>query len=307
LRSIAGTESDIDNLMFLAAFMRSKLARYFVFHTSASLGTERDQVHISEVMRLPFYLADNQIAREDSAGIIAKVAARIRRLKNEMEASAARLAEKLRSTEFRLRSEDEDTDEKVRRNWLLGQRQKSRKVQAELEPLIYAYFGLNEQEIALVEETHGIFDESDTPPSVEWAKRNAPTLQSVDAAGLEPYAEMLTATLNGWASGTLRVSASGGVDSEVELGLIKLDQTKSANSFRACTVSGELVRALQRLEEASTERSASLAYLRCPWVFDGTRIYIVKPALKGQWTRTAALNDAADIYAHIAEARRRQK
>jgi hypothetical protein len=305
LRSIAGT--DAENLMFLAAFMRSRLARYFVFHTSASLGTERDQVHISEVMRLPFYLSDNQIAGQNSAAIIAKVAAKIRRLKDDMEASAAELDEKLRSTEFRLlRPEDEDTDEKERQKWLQRQREKSRKLQTELEPLIYQYFGLNEQEIALVEDTCDIFDKSDTPGSLDGAK-SIPTLQPVDAAGLTPYAEMLTTTLNSWASGTLYVSASGGVDSDVGLGLVELSQTKSADRFKTRDVSGELIRALDRLEEASTERSGSLAYLRCPWVFHGTHIYIVKPAIKGQWTRTTALNDAADLYAHIAEARRRAK
>jgi hypothetical protein len=306
LRSIAGTASEIENLMFLAAFMRSKLARYFVFHTSASLGTERDQVHISEVLRLPFYLADSQAAGEESAAIIAKVAARIRRLKEDMEASAAKLDEKLRSSEFSLRSEYEDTDEKIRRKWLLNQRQKSCKVQAGLEFLVYTYFGLNEQEIALVEDTCEIFDKSDTPGSLKGAK-NIPTLQPVDADGLGAYAEMLTGTLNGWATGTLRVSASGGVDSNVGLGLVTLNQTKTARKFRQCTVSEELINALQRLEEASTERAGTLAYLRCPWVFDETRIYVVKPAFKGQWTRTAALNDAADIYGHIAEARRRLK
>jgi len=281
LRSIAGTAAEIENLMFLAAFMRSKLARYFVFHTSANLGTERDHVHISEVMRLPFYLADSQVAGEDSASIIAKIAARIRRLKDEMETDAVKLDAKLRSTEFRLRSEDEDTDEKMRRKWLQNQRHKSRKVQAELEPLIYTYFGLNKQEIALVEDTCEIFDKSDTPGSLDGAK-SIPTLQPVDAD-------------------------AGCVDSKVGLGLVRLDQTKSARRFRTRAVSGELVTALQRLEEASTERSGTLAYLRRPWVFDGTRIYIVKPALKGQWTRSAALNDAADLYAHIAEARRRAK
>jgi len=306
LRSIAGSESEIDNLMFLVAFMRSKLARYFVFHTSASLGTERDQVHISEVMRLPFYLADSEVAGEDSVRTIAKVATRIRRLKDEMEASAAKLDKRLRSTEFRLRSEDEDTNEKARQKWLLDQRQKSRKLQAELEPLIYMYFGLNEQEIALIEDTCDVFDKSDTPGSLDAAK-TIPTLQPLDAGGLEAYAKMLTDTLNGWASGALRVSASGGVDREVGLGLVWVDQTKSADDFRACAVSSELTSALQRLEEASTERSASLAYSRRPWVFDGTRIYIVKPATKGEWTRTAALNDAGDIYAHVAEARRQSK
>ena len=306
LQSISGKPEDTERLLFLAAFLRSKLARYFVFHTAANLGTERDKVHMSEVFRLPFFLPDDEVARPDVSAIMSKVAAKIRRLKDDMEASAARLQERLRSTEFRLRSEDEDTDEKERQKWLQRQREKSRKLQIELEPLIYQYFGLNEQEVALVEDTCDIFDKSDTPGSLDGAK-SIPTLQPVDAAGLTPYAEMLTTTLNSWASGTLYVSASGGVDSDVGLGLVELSQTKSADRFKTRDVSGELIRALDRLEEASTERSGSLAYLRCPWVFHGTRIYIVKPALKGHWTPTAALNDAADLYAHIAEARRRPK
>jgi hypothetical protein len=306
LRSISGTASEVENLMFLAAFMRSKLARYFVFHTSASLGTERDQVHISEVMRLSFFLPDSDAASRNSVALVTKVAEKIRRLKDEMEADAARLKNKLQSAEFHLRSEGVATDAEEWRRWLERQREKSRDLQTEIDPLIFKYFGLNEQEVALIEDTCEIFDKSDTPGSLEGAK-TIPTLQPVDAAGLEPYAGMLTATLNGWASGTLRVSASGGVDSGVGLGLVELNQTKSANSFRTRDVSGELVGALQRLEDASAERYGGLAYLRRPWVFDGTRIYIVKPALKGHWTRTAALNDAADLYAHIAEARRRAK
>jgi hypothetical protein len=176
-----------------------------------------------------------------------------------------------------------------------------------LEPLIYTYFGLNEQEIALVEDTCDIFDESDTPPSLDAAK-TYPTLTPLDSVGLEPYANMLTETLNGWASGTRHISATGGVDDDAGLALIELNQTKSANKFRPGDVSSrKLISALSRLQEASTEYSGSLAYLRRPWVFDGTRIYILKPALVGQWTRTAALNDAADLYAHVAEGRRRLK
>lgn len=306
LQSISGEPEDTEGLLFLTAFLRSTLARYFVFYTAANIGTERDKVHLFEVLRLPFFLPDNEAARPNRVTIISKVAHKIQRLKRNMEADATKLEEGLQSTEFHLQSENEGTDEQKRKKWLVRQRQQSRKLQAELEPLIYEYFGLNEQEIALVEETCETFDNSDTPGSLDGAK-SIPTLQPVDARGLEPYAGMLTATLNEWASGSLRVSASGYVDNKVGLGLVRLDQTKSARKFRARAVSGELVNALQRMEEASTEQSGTLAYLRRPWVFDEMRIYIVKPALKGQWTRTDALNDAADLYAHIAEARRRAK
>ncbi len=306
LQSISGAIEDTESLLFLTAFLKSKLARYFVFHTAANLGTERDKVHMPEVFRLPFFLPDNEVACPNASVIVSKVATKIRRLKNEIEVDAEKLDKKLRSTEFRLRSEDEDTDEKERRKWLERQREKSRKLQAALEPLIYEYFGLNDQEIALIEDTCNIFDKSDTPGSLEAAK-NIPTLQPLDATGLESYANMLTKMLNEWASGSLRVSASGGMDHELGLGLIELNQTRTAKDFKIHTLRSGLTHALQRLQEASTEQSGRLAYLRGAWVFDGTRILIVKPAIKGQWTRTTALNDAADLYAHIAEARRPSK
>jgi hypothetical protein len=275
-----------------------------LFHTSASLATERDQVDLAEAMRLPFFLPDSEIARPNAAATIGEVVARIRQLKNEMETSLRELEESLHPTEFRLQS---GTDKEEREKWLERQREKSRKLQTELDQLIHEeYFGLNAQEVALIRDTCNVFDESDTPLSLAAAK-DIPTLQPADAADLKSYATMLSATLNSWASGVLRVSASGGIDGNLGLGLVELNQTKSAKSFKTCAVSTDLVCALQRLQESSTEQAGSLAYLRGTWVFDGARICIVKPAFKGQWTRTAALNDAADLYAHIAEARRRWK
>jgi len=303
LHSIASPVEDSNNLLFLSAYLRSPLARYYVFHTSASLGTERDQVHLAEAIRVPFFLPESETAQPDAGHIITEVANRIRRLKKEIEASAEKLRDKLHPTDFRLQY---STEKEERERWLKHQRKKSENLQAEIDPLIYKYFGLNEQEIALIEDTCEIFDKSDTPGSLDAAK-SIPTLQRLDSADLELYANMLTKTLNGWASGVLRISALGDVDCDLGLGLVELNQTKTSKSFKTRTTSNELVVALKRLQETSTERSGGLAYLRGTWVFDGRRIYIVKPAFKGQWTRTDALNDAADLYAHIAKARRRPK
>ena len=60
--NLSGEPEDTERLLFLAAFLRSKLARYFVLHT-ANLGTERDKVHMSEVFRLLFFLPDDEVAR----------------------------------------------------------------------------------------------------------------------------------------------------------------------------------------------------------------------------------------------------
>ena len=114
--------------------------------------------------------------------------------------------------------------------WRRTQVDKAGKVQAGLNSLIYEYFGLNEQERALIEDTVEVFDRSDTPGSLE-AARTISTLQPIDADGLERYAKMLVTALNGWTTGSVRVSAAGGVDSELGIGLVELSQTRIAKEF----------------------------------------------------------------------------
>jgi hypothetical protein len=151
-----------------------------------------------------------------------------------------------------------------------------------------------------------VFDRSDTPASLE-AARKIPTLQPVDAAGLEPYATMLVNTLNGWATGGIRVCAAGSVATELGVGLVELSQTHSVKEFCIRDLSRPLAAALERLQEVNIERAGHLEFSRSGLIFDGSRIYLVKPALGGEWTRTAALNDAVELSAHIAEARRQAK
>lgn len=41
-------------LIFLSFYLRSALARYYLFHTSSNLAVTRDEVHDQELLRLPF-------------------------------------------------------------------------------------------------------------------------------------------------------------------------------------------------------------------------------------------------------------
>ena len=45
-------------MIFLAAYLRSKLARYFLFHTSSNWGVSRAKVHVEELLRIPFPLPE---------------------------------------------------------------------------------------------------------------------------------------------------------------------------------------------------------------------------------------------------------
>ena len=303
LQSFSNSKGDDeDALLFLAAFLRSKVARYTAFHTAANLATERDKVNLEEVLRLPFFLPDQPDINWQVQGIFRKIIAAMKTEEKRLESSARQFKKKHRRNRTDLFQEEEQ--DAWHASWLMGERETGAQFRQSLDPLIYEYFSLTSQDIALVEDTCEIFDKGDTPPSLESA-RSIPTLSSIpDAEGLELYATMISQTLNGWASGPFKVTASGAVDAETGYALVELQQRKEEKPYQARQSSKKILEAAHRLQEASTETmGGTIRFHRSGWYFDGKRILIVKPARRGEWTRTAALNDAAALYAQISETR----
>ncbi len=299
LQSIAGPPEDEDLLLFLACYLRSKLARYFLFHTAANWGTERDKVHLNELLRLPFPLPGSEDAVEDAEEIVKTIAGKARRLKKKIE------------QKFTVKAEDDslffgDTSELS----ALWRQEVVDSLQSEIEPLIYKYFDLIDQEIFLIEDTVEVFIKSATPPGLD---SRIPTLEVIHKnnlpvyrEGLEAYASTLADTLNSWAlqaGSPVRVSPSGGVDIEKGLARVTLQQTDKPLSFRVEELSGGFAEALAQLQNTVKQSAGRLDYLRGILWFDSTRIHFFKPYTVEHWTRTAALNDAAETYASIAKAR----
>ena len=290
--------------MFLAAYLRSKLARYFLFHTAANWETERDKVHFDELLRLPFPLPGNECIESQASEIIRTVATKLRRFKRKIE-RASRLPA-LDKHDFSLSSE---TERDARKRIMSERRQEADRLQCKLDLLIYRYFDLIDQEIALVEDTALVYEPSATPhkrtdsiPSMESIDRNNVNTYST---GLQPYADTLTQTLNEWASGgAIRVAARGGVDETNGLALVTLTQGREEEPFTNEDFSGKLAVIFASVIRASAEDSGGLNYLRGLIVFEGNRVHLAKPYTLANWTKTAALNDAADIHARVAEARR---
>ncbi|MCI5129424.1 MAG: hypothetical protein D3907_13215, partial [Candidatus Electrothrix sp. AUS3] len=82
-----------------------------------------------------------------------------------------------------------------------------------------------------------------------------------------------------------------------------LQQTDEPFSFKTDELSGGLSEALVQLQNTVKQSAGHLDYLRGIFWFDNTRIHFIKPYTIEYWTRTAALNDAAETYASIAKAR----
>ncbi len=300
LYSISGPAEDEELLLFLTAYLRSKLAKYFLFHTAANWGTERTKVHLFELLRLPFPLPGNEFVHPDSKDIVKVVVHKMREFKTFLY-DLYDQADKNDHTPF-----SSTTRKKIKEL----REQKEKVLQSELDNLINKYFNLIDQEIVLIEDTTNIFIPSSTPDRSEAEIKTlipiiGNNIKSYED-GLSAYAETLLKTLNQWAleSGSeIQVQATGYADGKT-LAMITLEQTATPKTFEQKNMEDRLKRVLKKLQMRATEQSGRLDYLRGIIIFEGQVIHIVKPLELVHWTRTAALNDAAEIYARTARARR---
>jgi hypothetical protein len=308
LQSIVGPPADTDYLIFLAACLRSRFARYFAFHVSANMGMERGKAHLDEVLKLPFGLhgVDDFAAQPSEKAraekIVREVAAKFKKLHSEISKSARDLIK--RSDELPgLADSSRKVSSDERKEWAQKWREKTSSIQAEIEPLICEYYGFIDQERILIEDTCEIFKPSATPGRVDTP---IPTLELLSAKGLKDYAETLAQTLKSWSiNESLTIRPVAGVDESLALGILKIERINTPSPFNTAPLAKELAEAVKRIEEAASTTNGTLAYLQDEtWWVDGPVIHIAKPALRGRWTRTAALNDAAEIYASIQQSRR---
>ncbi len=263
IRAISGPKKDRELLIFLAAYLRSPLARYFLFHTSSNWGVSRQQVHVEELTRLPFPFPEDTANPKRGREIVKEVAAIVM--------TAAQEA----GQEF------VDRKEIVRR------------AESRIEPLINEYFDVLDLENKLVDDTVNVIIPSVRPTR---QRRTIPTIEPSKPKQRDLYINRLCDTLNGWAknsSFTVQGREAGSV--KLGIGIAVLQKTPRAQNAPPPAHIDDLLGPLRRLRNATAQRLNAFEFMRGAKVFDQNRLYIVKPIGHRFWTETAALNDADEI------------
>lgn len=295
-----------DMLLFLTVYLRSRLARYYLFHTAANWGTERDKVHLFELLHLPFPLPGDEQAHADAAEIVERVVAKTNALRQSLESELNQLHAEEEAQKGRLLRSDrfEEVLEAFTRRRLA----RVDALQAEIESEVYRYFDLTEEEIALVEDTILITEPSSTPTNrEEILQETIPSLGHVGPEELTQFARMLTGTLNSWTGGgKKRVEATAVRFETKSLVLLTLRQTPQPKPFGISSITPALERELARVYASAIEEHGRFDQPRTILWFDEdkTSIHLLKPAALMHWTRTTALNDADEIFARVMQQRR---
>lgn len=268
LRGITGPSKDRALLIFLAAYLRSPIAQYFQFQTSSNWGVSRQEVHVEELLRLPFPLPD---AVHDSARgkkIIEQVASVVH--------AATREARKTL----------------VDREAVVGE------AQGRINELVYEYFDVAPTERVLIEDTVRLAFESFRPSA---RAVSIPAIEPSTPEDRERYTNRLCQTLNSWSQDReAKVTGTASVSKEAGIGLVVLDKTGGRRSgISEAKANGNLLAALDKLRDAAATKSNTFELARGIKLFDGPRLYLVKPLGLRYWSETAALNDADEIAGSI--------
>lgn len=253
----------------LTAVLNSSLAAWFYFHTTANLGADRAKVHQGELLKLPFDDPENMPDPESA-------------LKAEKELVALIDQELL-----------------IAKKLLVSQHD----VMSDIDLLVYQYYGLDENDVAIVEDTvHHIV------PAMQ-PRRNA-GLQSIwaqaNSSQRADYAAMLCNAL----SPHFRVPVNASLTARsTDVAVLKLtigNQVAPYTEDSSAEFNDFLGSIASKLPIGLPGNVQLIPDLRL--VVDRD-MYLVKPTALRHWLRSTALADAEQIAAELvgAAARHRQE
>lgn len=265
LRGIVGPREDRSLLIFLAAYLRSSLAKYFIFHTSTNWGVSRNKVHVEELLRLPFPLPHEAIDSMRAEQIVEEISHLVLSAIQRADNPWADRDMLVTSTQYRI------------------------------EPLIFEYFDVLPSERILIEDTINITIPSFRPSQ----RRPIPAIEPSSSEIIEQYTERLCETLNNWAKlSNSQVVGSNKKSERMGAGLVVLEKVARGSSA-SFSDDWNIIASLERLRKTASTKLTTIELMRGVKAFDGNRLYIMKPLSHRYWTETAALNDADEIAGSI--------
>lgn len=269
---IAGTNEDATLLQFVAVYLRSSLARYFLMMRGWKMLCERNGVHLADVETFPFFdpkSAPNPDAANQALSTVARHIASIRALPE------------------------------------LSQAARYNDLRPDIDGAVFTYFGLTADEQTLVRETVEILMPSIRPRSFK--SLDTPAQRSAQADDFETYGRALANELTTWrtrtggkgqfrvnviASDPQRAGPSGIVRviyAEKPTAAPEVD-TKVNDNLVLETLAQLRASGLRAIPTGDSLTLVPDAHL---WI-DGS-LYLVRPLTQRSWTVRQALRDAEHI------------
>ena len=242
----------------LTAVLNSRLAIWYAFHGTASFGSDRPEVKQAELLRLPFPLEPEAFEALDDEEAAAKLIGIVEE------------AIDLTQRSFELAEDD-------------------LQVLRTIDELVYAYFGLSRDEMALIDDAVEFII-----PALQPHEGHFPALWGTpDRVQREMYAQTLTRSLADW------FRNQGGIGARLmahspDLAVLRLRLGADADYEEA--EDGELSDMLGKLHKHINQPiDGNFQVMPDLRVFAGESLYLIKPMQLRFWLRSTALADADAI------------
>ena len=245
----------------LTALLNSRLIAWFAFHGTASFGSERPEVQQANLLTLPFPSPDDMPQRERSESAANALVALIDRMIEAADGS------------FDFRGDERTNLEKI-------------------DHLTYEYFCLSDEEIVLVDDTV-----ERIIPSIQPRRSQFPDIwKPADRDDRQSYADALIRSMAEWLDPgcTIGVELQARNDDLAVLRLILEDGRKKVGYTEKDdrSVGRVLAKLFEHIHQPLSGNFQLIPDFR---IFVGNHLYLVKPARRRFWLKSAALADADAI------------
>ena len=269
---ISGKEQDAELLQFVAVYLRSSLARYFLMMRCWKMLCERNGVHLSDVESFPFFVPDDAPDPVTAAKALSDVSRNVSAL-----ASLPELEQSGRYADLK----------------------------PEFDEAVFTYFGLTPEERTLVRETVEILMPSIRPRAFKSLYTPAQRIATPD--NVADYADTLANSLTSWRSRTrgkghfeisVVASASGWAGSSGIVRITYQEKPTRAPGVETALNNGLVLLTLAELRSSglrAVTAGESLSLVPDLHIWLDRSIYMVRPLNRRSWTVRQALRDAEYI------------
>lgn len=267
---IAGPQEDALLLKFLAIYLRSSLARYFLMLRAWKMLSERNAVHLSDIKGFPFFRPEFAPDPDDAKSVLDRTANRL--------AALAELPELEQSVAYGASQQEFDND-------------------------VFDYFSVASEERAIILETVDVLMPAIRPRG--YKNLNTSLQQGVGPGDLKRYARRLTGQLTEWrkrTGGKGRFSVNV-VSSEPRragaVGVVRIGYSsdRSARGSASLEISDLLVQQtlveLRQLGLSLIPTGDTLHLVPDTFIWTDEALYLARPLIKRHWTMRQAVRDAA--------------
>ncbi|EHJ95424.1 putative DNA methylase [Agrobacterium tumefaciens 5A] len=249
---------------FLTVYLRSPMGLWLLLLLSGSVASERPKLHVREALDWPFWSLERHPARERARAIMIEV---------------------------------DQTLASVEAEPLLAQPHQWSAVQNHLNRLVYEYFALSDDEIAMIEELATFVGPALQPSSLNHNALSKPLREAPSIAHVSDYANALSNTLLAWrdatgGSGDISVRTWTGNTVPLGAAIITLGSSDEKNRIGDDSIIEELSASLNKVASYSAESFLTIPDVA---VIDGNRIFLVKPLVMRFWMRRCAVEDANQL------------